>query len=130
LLLFSHIFKHWENYIYIFWQIVGDGKIGKSDGYNWYQHSKAKEETAMDSTGNQSLGPRPAPDCHRGDNDSTLRNLWWWVTRTCLHSPVQENETFILRSDHSPKSVPRMETLGYTKDSFIKCNIRASKQWT
>lgn len=68
-------------YMYIL-QILGDGKIRKSDGYNWYQYSKAKEETAMDSPGDQPVRPCLAADYHSCDHDRSLCNLWWWVSPT------------------------------------------------
>lgn len=68
-------------YMYIL-QILGDGKIRKSDGYNWYQYSKAKEETAMDSPGDQPVCPCLAADYHSCDHDRSLCNLWWWVSPT------------------------------------------------
>lgn len=76
-------------YMYIL-QILGDGKIRKSDGYNWYQYSKAKEETAMDSTGDQPLCPCLAPDYHSCDHDRSLCNLWWWVSPSHTQKPMQK----------------------------------------
>ena len=88
--MFFFIYLRWL-YIYMcILQILGDGKIRKSDGYNWYQCSKAKEETAMDSPGDQPLCACLAPDYHSGDNDRSLCNLWWWVSSMPTKIPVQK----------------------------------------
>lgn len=66
------VFK--DLFLFFYLQILGDGQIRKSDGYNGYQYSKAKE-TTMDLPGDQSLGPCPAPYCHCCNDDRTLCNL-------------------------------------------------------